>query len=87
MEGKQVPWWRKALSIALGGIRSGFGLFSRKPRKRDEIEPKTIAGHEEIREEAELTEHSPELSSIEAEEPIALEAEDASDLEVVALQQ
>jgi segregation and condensation protein A len=26
---KAVPWWRRALDFALGGIRSGFGLFSR----------------------------------------------------------
>jgi segregation and condensation protein A len=26
---KTVPWWRKALIYALGGIRSGFGLFPR----------------------------------------------------------
>jgi segregation and condensation protein A len=24
-----IPWWRKALQFALGGIRSGFGLFPR----------------------------------------------------------
>ena len=26
---KTLPWWRKALNYALGGIRSGFGLFPR----------------------------------------------------------
>lgn len=29
MEEKTIPWWRRALNFALGGIRSGFGLFSR----------------------------------------------------------
>ncbi len=29
---KAIPWWRKALKFALGGIRSGFGLFSRPAR-------------------------------------------------------
>ncbi len=29
---KTLPWWRKALNYALGGIRSGFGLFSRSAR-------------------------------------------------------
>jgi segregation and condensation protein A len=29
MQQKKVPWWRKALDYALGGIRSGFGLFPR----------------------------------------------------------
>jgi segregation and condensation protein A len=27
MAEKIIPWWRKALNYALGGIRSGFGLF------------------------------------------------------------
>ena len=26
---RPVPWWRRALAIALGGIRSGFGFFRR----------------------------------------------------------
>ena len=34
---KTIPWWRKALQYALGGIRSGFGLFSR-PAKAAHIE-------------------------------------------------
>ena len=29
MQAKIVPWWRRAFEFALGGIRSGFGLFSR----------------------------------------------------------
>jgi segregation and condensation protein A len=29
MAEKTVPWWRRALRFALGGIRSGFGLFQR----------------------------------------------------------
>jgi segregation and condensation protein A len=29
---KKIPWWRRALNFALGGIRSGFGLFSRSAR-------------------------------------------------------
>jgi segregation and condensation protein A len=30
-----IPWWRKALSIALEGIRTGFGLFARPPQKAE----------------------------------------------------
>ena len=30
-----IPWWRKALSIALEGIRTGFGLFARPPLKAE----------------------------------------------------
>ena len=29
MTERSVPWWRRALTVALGGIRSGFGLFRR----------------------------------------------------------
>jgi len=29
VEKVKVPWWRRALDFALGGIRSGFGLFRR----------------------------------------------------------
>ena len=29
MEKERLPWWRWALDFALGGIRSGFGLFRR----------------------------------------------------------
>ena len=32
MAEKTVPWWRKALSYALEGIRSGFGFFTRTPK-------------------------------------------------------
>ncbi len=41
MAEKTVPWWRRALQFALGGIRSGFGLFQRgaKPGDLGEVEP------------------------------------------------
>jgi segregation and condensation protein A len=84
MEGKQVPWWRKALNIALSGIRSGFGLFSRTPKHIDEIEPETIAGHKEIRVETQLTELSPELNSIEVEAENQIEAAGATNAANVA---
>jgi segregation and condensation protein A len=29
MDEKKIPWWRRALKFALGGIRSGFGFFPR----------------------------------------------------------
>jgi segregation and condensation protein A len=82
MEEKTVPWWRKALSYALGGIRSGFGLFSRSAKSRVANEPEIAAGQEENpEEEATLTEHSPKL------EPIAdtvIEAEIAAVPEAAA---
>jgi segregation and condensation protein A len=33
MQEKIVPWWRRALQFALGGIRARFGLFSRPAEK------------------------------------------------------
>jgi hypothetical protein len=41
MAEKTVPWWRRALQFALGGIRSGFGLFPRgaKPEDLEEGDP------------------------------------------------
>jgi segregation and condensation protein A len=40
MAEKTVPWWRRALKFALGGLRSGFGLFQRgaKPGEVEEGE-------------------------------------------------
>jgi segregation and condensation protein A len=38
---KTIPWWRKALHYALGGIRAGFSLFSRpaKPAPPEQNQP------------------------------------------------
>ena len=85
MEDKQVPWWRKALNIAVNGILSGFGLFSKAPKPIDATEPATAAGEEEIRKEAELTEGSPELNSIEHEAARSVEVAVASQPEFVGL--
>jgi segregation and condensation protein A len=38
MQEKKVPWWRRALNYAIGGIRSGFGLFPR-PAITEPVEP------------------------------------------------
>jgi segregation and condensation protein A len=40
---KTIPWWRKALQIALGGIRSGFGLFPRTARREPVTGPNISA--------------------------------------------
>src|ERR1035437_906162 len=40
MAEKTIPWWRKALQIALSGLRSGFGLFPRPARP--EPAPETV---------------------------------------------
>jgi segregation and condensation protein A len=36
----KIPWWRRVLDFALGGIRNGFGLFSRNGNAK----PQTEAG-------------------------------------------
>src|ERR1035438_2122030 len=65
MEERSVPWWRRALSYALDGIRSGFGLFSRSAKSKAAIEPEIAAGNEENPDkEAELTSHSPKPEPI-----------------------
>ena len=49
MEKERLPWWRKALDFALGGIRSGFGLFRRNGKAEPGIEATAqaaIAEHE-----------------------------------------
>lgn len=85
MAEKTVPWWRRALSYALGGIRSGFGLFSVSEKNRAADGPERFAGREENSDkEAELTEDSPKLEEIveavnEAEAVPAPHAEDAAE--------
>jgi segregation and condensation protein A len=37
---KTIPWWRKALEFALGGLRSGFGFFPWPVRPEPITEPK-----------------------------------------------
>ncbi len=39
MQERIVPWWRRALEFAFGGIRTGFGLFSR-PAHPDPVKPR-----------------------------------------------
>jgi len=44
MAEKTVPWWRRALEFAVGGIRSGFGLFQRGAKPGDLEEGATERG-------------------------------------------
>ncbi len=39
MEKERLPWWRWALEFALGGIRSGFGLFRRNGKVEASSQP------------------------------------------------
>jgi segregation and condensation protein A len=61
VEEKTIPWWRKALKIALGGIRSGFGLFSRSRKPEAAADPEIPEKSAESRnEEPVLTESLPQ---------------------------
>ncbi len=51
MAEQTVPWWRKALNYALGGIRSGFGFFPRPAKPEAAPEPEPIVSREEPQEE------------------------------------
>ena len=82
MAEKTVPWWRKALNFALGGIRTGFGLFSRMAKPGTATEAETTAPPEEIlEEETVLTEEFPNPQAV-ASEP-AVNPEPAGLAEVV----
>jgi segregation and condensation protein A len=56
---RAIPWWRKALEFALGGIRSGFGLFPRS-EKLEPVPQPIFSGHsiENRREDRVLTQPS-----------------------------
>ncbi len=86
MEDRKVPWWRKALSFALSGFRSGFGLFSRTPKNGTENESETIAGEKNNpEEEIELIKDSPKLETIsEAETEAVIAADAAGSVEIAA---
>jgi segregation and condensation protein A len=65
MEEKKLPWWRRALSIALDGLRSGFGLFSRSSKEDTDHAPETASGQQENpEEESELNQHSPKVETV-----------------------
>jgi segregation and condensation protein A len=51
MDEKTIPWWRKVLQIALGGLRSGFGLFPRPARLEPVPEPMILNSIQESPEE------------------------------------
>jgi segregation and condensation protein A len=56
MTERPVPWWRRALTVALGGIRSGFGLFRRNGKAAIGTEVARQAGVAVQRREAERDE-------------------------------
>jgi len=74
MPEKTIPWWRKALNFALGGIRSGFGLLFRPAKVENVAEFELYAGLEEgPEEETRLTDSpaNPEIMAAEREPLVA----------------
>ena len=67
MAEKAIPWWRKAIQIALVGLRTGFGLFSR-PAKLEPVTETMISSsiRENREEERTLTEPSPKIVAVPA---------------------
>ncbi len=66
---ERLPWWRWALDFALGGIRSGFGLF----RRNGKVEPSI-----DTTAQAAIAEHENEGTEVSAEGnfgPEVIEAE------------
>ena len=59
MEKEKLPWWRWALDFALGGIRSGFGLFRRNGKVEigTQTTPEAVVAEPE-RKEVELSTES-----------------------------
>ena len=64
----KVPWWRKVLDFALGGIRSGFGLFSRNGHAVPQNEVAESAGEEERPAAPEIEKTESESEIIEPDE-------------------
>jgi segregation and condensation protein A len=72
---KKIPWWRKALNFALDGLRSGFGLFSRREAIKPVPEAEFSGSLEEsLEEKTTLTELSLEPEVTEPEASIAASA-------------
>ena len=69
MPEKPIPWWRRALNLALGGIRSGFGLFSRPVKIEPNPEPGSSDSFEEAAEEETALPNPSPQPAIAAAEP------------------
>jgi segregation and condensation protein A len=48
---RTIPWWRRALKFALGGFRSGFGVFARRVNEESDTEAKISGTLKETLEE------------------------------------
>ena len=70
---EKVPWWRRVIQFALGGIRSGFGLFSRNGKTGPGHEAAQFAVEEERSVTPEIAEIQPMIadSVVDVAEPEA----------------
>jgi segregation and condensation protein A len=76
MAEKIIPWWRKALEFALGGLRSGFGLFSR-PARPEPVPEQMISSsiQESPEEDRALIESSPNTEIAADTQPVPAKPE------------
>jgi segregation and condensation protein A len=83
MTERSVPWWRRALTVALDGFRSGFGLFRRngKTAPDPEVGRQTEAVIEPLEAERDETQAQKEESRVKPSSP---HFEPAAAKEVVA---
>ena len=73
---QSVPWWRRVLTVAFDGIRSGFGLFRRNGKaaagpEADAQAGAAAQGPEVQKEESQVKPSSPHSDPPPAKEPIA----------------
>jgi hypothetical protein len=64
MAEKAIPWWRRALLLALGGLRSRFGFFTRTATPETVTEPMISSSfRKSSEEERTLVEPSPKVAT------------------------
>ncbi len=87
MAERAIPWWRRALKLAMGGIRSGFGLFPRSAKQESGTEPVFSGSLEERREEeTALTDPSSQSEDAAAAEIVIVSAQEPVEIVEAALE-
>jgi segregation and condensation protein A len=90
VEKEKLPWWRWALDFALGGIRSGFGLFRRNGKAELGTETTAQAAIEEDEnDESEASTESnfgPEVVEVESIAETHIEQQSSPELEVTQIE-
>ncbi len=76
MPEKTIPWWRRALNLALDGLRSGFGFFPQPVRREPIAEAGfSVSSEKPPEEETTLTEPLAQPEAAVAAPPIPAEPE------------